>query len=220
MDPLSLTGRVALVTGTGRRIGAAIAAGFAAAGARVVTLDTRSAATGVANVIACYGRIDVLVNTPDEVPEALLEQVDDADWRAALDANLSAAMACARAIVPHMKAARWGRIVSVASQAARSGSVGQTAFAASTAGIVGMTRVWAVELGAHGITANAVAPGLIDTPALRELPELARERLLAPIPARRLGSPEDVANVCLLLASEQAGFINGAVVGAFGGLRL
>jgi 3-oxoacyl-[acyl-carrier protein] reductase len=114
----------------------------------------------------------------------------------------------------------FGRILSAASITARDGNYGQTAYAASKAGIIGMTRVWARELGPKGITANAVAPGFIDTEMARSVPEKVIKKILARTPAGRMGTPEEVANVYLFLASEMASFINGAVVGVDGGLLL
>jgi 3-oxoacyl-[acyl-carrier protein] reductase len=129
-------------------------------------------------------------------------------------------MVCARAVVPHMRAAGAGRILSAASVVARMGNYGQTAYSAAKAGIIGMTRSWARELGPLGITANAVAPGFIDTPMVRGVPEKVVARFLDRLPARRLGRPEEVAGVYVFLASDLASFINGAVVGVDGGMLL
>ena len=248
-DPLSLHGRVAFVTGAGRGIGAATARALSGAGAAVMALD-REAATveavaaelraagaeaeaaavdvtddvavraAVERTMARWGRIDVLVNNAGIVRDATLAKVSDADWALTLDVNLRAAMACARAVVPHMRAAGRGRILSASSVVARSGNFGQSAYVASKAGIIGLTRVWARELGPHGITANAVAPGFIDTPMLESIPAVYREQAVARIPAGRTGRPEEVAAVYLFLASDLAAFMNGAVVGVDGGQLL
>ena len=243
-DPLSLRGRVALVTGAARGIGAATARAFAAAGARVALLDREAkelaavaAETGgaafsadvtdaeavrraVDGVVARWGRLDVLVNNAGIVRDAALADVTEEDWSSTLDVNLRGTMVCARAAVPHMKAAGFGRILSATSIVARSGNYGQTAYAASKAGIIGLTRTWARELGPKGITANAVAPGFIDTGMVKSVPAKVMAELLARTPAGRMGRPDEVASVYLFLASDLASFINGAVVGVDGGLLL
>jgi 3-oxoacyl-[acyl-carrier protein] reductase len=243
-DLLSLRGRVALVTGAARGIGAATARAFARAGARVALLDreaaelegvaadtggaafpadvTDAAAVGraVDGVIARWGRLDILVNNAGIVRDAALADVTEEDWSTTLDVNLRGTMVCARAAVPHMKAAGFGRILSATSIVARSGNYGQTAYAASKAGIIGLTRTWARELGPKGITANAVAPGFIDTGMVKSVPAKIMAELLARTPAGRMGRPEEVASVYLFLASDLASFVNGAVVGVDGGLLL
>jgi 3-oxoacyl-[acyl-carrier protein] reductase len=248
-DVLSLTGRVAVVTGAGRGIGAATARLLAQAGAHVALVDRDAAGvTQTAEQIAVtggealpftndvtdafavertfdrvaeeWGRLDVLVNNAGTLREAPLEDLTDDDFRDTLDVNLRAAMVCARAALPHMLRQGRGRILSAASGSTRLGLQGLTAYAAAKAGIVGMTRTWARELGPRGITANAVAPGLIEGETVRTVASEELERTLARIPARRLGRPEEVAAVYLFLASDLAAFINGAVVGVDGGLLL
>jgi 3-oxoacyl-[acyl-carrier protein] reductase len=243
-DLLTLRGRVALVTGAARGIGAATARAFARAGARVALLDreaaelegvaadtggaafpadvTDAAAVGraVDGVVARWGRLDILVNNAGIVRDAALPDVTEEDWSSTLDVNLRGTMVCARAAVPHMKAAGFGRILSATSIVARSGNYGQTAYAASKAGIIGLTRTWARELGPKGITANAVAPGFIDTGMVKSVPARVMAELLARTPAGRMGRPEEVASVYLFLASDLASFVNGAVVGVDGGLLL
>ncbi len=246
---LSLEGRVAVVTGAGRGIGAATAQMLARAGAHVALLDrdaagvTRTAerigvdggeALPFTNditdafavertfdrVVEDWGRLDVLVNNAGFLKESPLEELTDEDFQETLDVNLRGAMVCARAAAPHMIRQGRGRILSAASGSTRLGAVGLTAYAAAKAGIVGMTRTWARELGPKGITANVVAPGLIDSETVRTVPADELEATLARIPARRLGTPEEVAAVYLFLASDLASFINGAVVGIDGGLLL
>jgi len=245
----SLEGRVAVVTGAGRGIGAATARMLARAGAQVVLLDRDAAGvTHTAEQIALeggealpftnditdafaiertfdgvaeeWGRLDVLVNNAGILKEGPLEDLSDEDFQETLDVNLRGAMVCARAAVPHMIARGRGRILSAASSSTLLGSQGLTAYSAAKAGIIGMTRSWARELGPKGITANVVAPGLIDSETVRTVPPEELDATLARIPARRLGTPEEVAAVYLFLASDLASFINGAVVGVDGGLLL
>ena len=242
--PLTLHGRVALVTGAGRGIGAATARAFAEAGARVALLDRDGAGlekvaaeTGgaaypadvtddaavarvVHDVVARQGRLDILVNNAGIVRDAALADVTDADWSATLDVNLRGTMVCARAAVPHMKANGFGRILSATSIVARTGNYGQTAYTASKAGLIGLTRTGARELGPKGITANAVAPGFIETEMVKSVPPKIMAEVVARTPAGRMGRPEEVAGVYLFLASDLASFINGAVVGVDGGLLL
>ena len=246
---LSLEGRVALVTGAARGIGAATAVALAEAGARVAVVDRdgdgiertadaigRAGSDALAipadvtdvpameravdTVVAEWGRLDVLVNNAGIVRDATLGKVSDEDWTATLDVNLRGAMIGTRAALRPMRAAGAGRILSATSVVARMGNYGQTAYAASKAGIIGLTRAWARELGPLGITANAVAPGFIDTDMTKGVPEKVLSALLERTAARRLGRPEEVAAVYVFLASDLASFMNGAVVGVDGGLLL
>jgi 3-oxoacyl-[acyl-carrier protein] reductase len=248
-DVLSLEGRVALVTGAARGIGAATALALAEAGARVALVDRdgegiertadaigRAGSDALAipadvtdapamqraveTAVAEWGRLDVLVNNAGIVRDATLGKVSDDDWAATLDVNLRGTMIGTRAALRPMRAAGAGRILSATSVVARMGNYGQTAYAASKGGIIGMTRTWARELGPLGITANAVAPGFIDTEMSRGVPEKVLSGLLRRTPAGRLGRPEEVAAVYVFLASDLASFINGAVVGVDGGLLL
>jgi len=248
-DVLTLEGRVALVTGAARGIGAATALALAEAGARVALVDRdgesvertadaigRAGSDALAipadvtdapameravdTAVAEWGRLDVLVNNAGIVRDATLGKVSDDDWAATLDVNLRGTMIGTRAALRPMRAAGAGRILSATSVVARMGNYGQTAYAASKGGIIGMTRAWARELGPLGITANAVAPGFIDTEMSRGVPEKVLRGLLQRTPAGRLGRPDEVAAVYVFLASDLASFINGAVVGVDGGLLL
>jgi 3-oxoacyl-[acyl-carrier protein] reductase len=247
--PLSLEGRVAVVTGAGNGIGAAVSCLFARAGAQVALLDrdssgaTRSAEaigleggealafpTDITDAFAVertldavvdeWGRLDVLVNGAGMRREASVTDLTEEDWAEILDVNLRAALVCTRAAVPHMEMRGSGRILSATAAAALVGHPNQTAYSAAKAGIIGMTRTWARELGPKGITANAVAAGVIESELGPPLDLRERAGFLARLPARRLGTREEVANVYLFLASDLASFINGAVVGVDGGLRL
>jgi 3-oxoacyl-[acyl-carrier protein] reductase len=248
-DLLSLKGRVAIITGAGRGIGEATARLFATAGAFVALVDRDGAGvTSTAREIGLaggealsfeqditdafaierlvdrvaddWGRIDILVNNAGIVRDATLEDVTDKDWNDTLDVNLRGAMVCTRAVTPHMIARGFGRILSASSLVARQGNYGQTSYVASKAGIIGMSRVWARELGPKGITVNVVAPGFIETDMVRTVPPKVVAALLERTPARRMGRPEEVANLYLFLASDLASYMNGAVVGVDGGLLL
>ena len=237
------------MTGAARGIGAATARALAAAGARVAIVDLDAAGaertaeqvgaaggealaiagdvTDPASVlkavdatVAAWGRLDILVNNAGVLRDATLGRVTDEDWDLTLGVNLRGAMLCARAALPHMLAAGRGRILSATSLVARTGNYGQTAYAASKAGVIGLTRAWARELGPKGITANAVAPGFIETEMVRAVPPKVMEQVVARTPAGRMGRPEEVAHVYLFLASDLARFVNGAVVGVDGGLLL
>jgi len=246
---LSLEGRVAVVTGAGRGIGEATARQLARAGAQVALLDLDPAGVNrtaeaigleggealaftnditdsfavertLDHVIDEWGRIDVLVNNAGVLSEAPLEDLTDEDLEESLDINLRGTLVCTRATVPHMVARGAGRVISAASMSTRIGAVGLTAYSASKGAIVGMTRTWARELGPKGITANAVAPGLIDSDTTSTVPAGELEATLARLPARRLGRPDEVAAVYVFLASDLSSFINGAVLGVDGGLFL
>jgi len=248
-DVLSLAERVVVVTGAGRGIGESTALLMARAGAHVALIDRDAAGvTRTAEAIGLeggealpftnditdsfavertldrvteeWGRLDVLVNNAGSLHEAPLEELSDRELDEALEVNLKGTIVCTRAAVPHMLAGGGGRVLSAASMSTRLGAVGLTAYAASKSAIVGITRTWARELGPRGITANAVAPGLIDSETTRIVPPSDLEASLERIPARRLGRPEEVAAVYLFLASDLASFINGAVVGVDGGLLL
>jgi 3-oxoacyl-[acyl-carrier protein] reductase len=249
LTPLSLAGRVAVVTGAGRGIGAATARLMARAGALVALVDPDGAALGrtaeqigvdggealpfendvtdsfqfersVDSIIKEWGRLDILVNNAGVFSEAPLHDMTDQIWAMTMEVNLRGAMFCTRTVVPHMLERGWGRVLSAASASARTGRAGYTAYAASKAGIIGMTRCWARELGPKGITANVVAPGIIDSDVGRSIDPRTAGELVARTPAGRVGTPEEVANVYLFLASDLSSFINGAVVGVDGGLLL
>ena len=248
-DVLSLQGRVALITGAGRGIGAATGRLLARAGAKVALVDHDAAGVArtvqdiglaggdayhftedvtdsfamervVDRVVDDWGRLDVLINNAGRHRRAAIDGLPDDEWELTLDVNLRAAMIATRAAVPHMLARGRGRILSATSVFARQGGVGESAYAAAKAGIVGLTRVWARELGPRGITANAVAPGLIEDEGLRHLPADVVKTAIARTPAGRPGRPEEVAQVYLFLASDLAAYVNGAVIGVDGGLLL
>ncbi len=190
--------------------------------AEAVRLDvTDEAEVGEAfdRIEQSLGEVAVLVNTAGISIDGLAVRYSDEDWQRTLDANLSGAFRCARRAMRPMLRARWGRIVNVTSVVGGlRGNPGQTAYGASKAGLVGMTRSLAREIGGRGITVNAVAPGVIETEMTNQLPEEAFQRLVAETPAGRPGGPADVAALIRFLASEEASYINGAVIPVDGGL--
>jgi len=241
-----LEGRVAIVTGGANGIGAETARLFASEGARVIVWDrapgspgdgitTRATdvtdggdvQTAVDEAVASYGRIDILVNNAGILRDAQLVKMKDgvvvgklaeADFDAVIAVNLKGVFTCTQAVAPVMIRNGYGRILSAASVVGLYGNFGQTNYVATKAGVIGMTRVWARELGPKGITANAVAPGFIETDMVRAMPEAVLAGMRERTPVRRLGQARDVAQAYLYLASEEASFVNGAVLSVDGGI--
>jgi len=239
-----LSGRVALVTGSTRGIGRAIAGTLASAGARVAVVgreraraeeaaaqiggeargfscdvaDTASVAALVEEVEKSFGSLDILVNNAGLTRDNLLMRIKDADWDAVLDANLRGAFASIRAASRGMMKRRWGRIINIASIVGITGNKGQANYAASKAGLIGLTKSVAKELASRNILCNAVAPGFIETDMTAAMTAEARTAMSAQIPLERLGKPEDIAGVVAFLASEQAAYITGQVFVVDGGM--
>ena len=235
-----LDGKVAVITGGARGIGAETARVFRDAGATVVTWDVAEGADqqvdvtdvaavtkAVAEVVKRHGRIDVLVNNAGILRDAQLVKVKDdavvgamseADFDAVVAVNLRGVFVCTQAVAPVMIKQRSGRILNASSVVGLYGNFGQTNYVATKAGIIGMTKVWARELGPRGITVNAVAPGFIGTEMVRQMPEKILATMVERTPVRRLGEPRDVANAYLFLASDEASFVNGAVLSVDGGV--
>jgi 3-oxoacyl-[acyl-carrier protein] reductase len=242
-------GKVVIVTGAAKGIGAAIAGAFAREGARVAALDvdkaglervarsladggaealalpvdvTRSAEIGQAvdTVLARWGRIDVLVNNAGGFAVIrATEDIAEEEWNAILASNLTSTFLCAKAVLPVMRRQHRGRIVNLASVVGRGGGIRVTShYAAAKAGVIGFTRHLALEVGADGITVNAVAPGTTATErVLRARTPAETQRVAEAIPVRRLGEPAEIAEAVLFLASDAASFINGATLDVNGG---
>ncbi|MCB9748677.1 MAG: 3-oxoacyl-ACP reductase FabG [Myxococcales bacterium] len=196
---------------------------------RVDVGDRAAVDAAVASARDRHGQIDILINNAGIVRDAqlvkikggaLVDQMSEEAFDAVLKVNLKGVFNCTQAIVPTMIARGYGRIVTASSVVGLYGNFGQTNYVATKAGVIGMTRTWARELGRYGITVNAVAPGFIATDMVKSIPERVIERLVKATPVGRMGAPEDIANAYLFLASEAAGFINGAVLSVDGGAVL
>jgi len=195
------------------------AAGGRAEAVRLDVTDQDEVSEAFDRIEQSLGEIAVLVNSAGISIDGLAVRYSDEDWQRTLEANLSGAFRCARRAMRPMLRARWGRIVNVTSVVGGlRGNPGQAAYAASKAGLVGMTRSLAREIGGRGITVNAVAPGVIETDMTKELPDEGFQRLVAETPAGRPGGATEVASLIRFLASDEASYINGAVIPVDGGL--
>jgi 3-oxoacyl-[acyl-carrier protein] reductase len=225
-----LGGRVAVVTGTGHGIGAAIARALEEHGATVHGCDKESVdvtdSEQVNAFIAGIGTVDILINNAGGVVGQVgrpLEDVSDGDWRVIVETNLTSTFVCTRAVVPGMKGAGYGRIVNISSGAGRSVSLtGIQAYASAKAGQIGFTRQTAHELGRFGITANSIAPGFVLSNPTTERQwesygEEGQRALLEKIATRRLGQPEDIANGVLFFVSDASSWVTGQVISIDGG---
>lgn len=243
---MRLEGKVAVVTGSARGLGKAIVERLAREGAKVVVTDVNEegcieTANGItanggdalavkcdvtsresvealaAAIIAKYGKIDILVNNAGITKDSSLKKLTDAAWDAVINVNLKSVFLCTQIMSNYMVEQKWGRIISLSSLAGVAGNFGQTNYSASKAGIIGMTRTWAIELGRKNVTANAIAPGFMNTEMTKTIPADITKTLLAAIPVGRMGEPEEIAAAVVYLATEEAGFVNGVTLNINGG---
>ncbi len=246
---MRLQGKVTIITGAGRGIGQATAMKFAQEGAMVAVcdIDEKSAidtarmvqASGgeamafkvdvtdkisIQNMVDAvhqrYGRIDVLVNNAGIVADAQLKRMTDEQFDRVIDINLKGTSNCTKAVVDIMLEQQSGVILNASSIVGLYGNFGQTNYAASKFGVIGMVKTWARELGKRGIRANAVCPGFVSTTIINDIPEKVIDALENKVPMGRLGRPEEIANAYAFLASDEASYINGAVLEVSGGLTI
>lgn len=250
---MRLKDKVTLITGGAAGIGKATALRFAEEGAKVVICDVNEQAgqallaelgpesrfykvnvadrqevqAWVEDVVAQYGRVDVLINNAGILRDGLfvrvkdgvlVKQMEEAAWDAVINVNLKGVFNCTQAVAPYMIKQGGGVIVNASSVVALYGNFGQTNYVATKAGVLGMTKVWARELGRHNIRVNAVAPGFIMTEMVQQMPENILNDMKSHTPLGRLGEPRDIANAYLWLASDEAAFVHGATISVDGGI--
>ncbi len=243
---MRLNDRVAIITGGARGIGRAAVELFHHEGAVVVIWDVLEVGSQTASEVGVnepavsfiqvdtsdvsqvekaaqqvfdqYGKIDILINNAGITRDKSFLKMTHEHWQQVINVNLGGVFNCTKAIAPYMVEAGYGRVVSTSSIVGIRGNFGQTNYAAAKAGIIGMTKTWAIELGKHGITANAVAPGFIKSDMTDEIPDEVKEESIQKIPVRRMGYPTDIANAYLFLALEESSFVNGHCLGVNGGV--
>lgn len=244
-----LQGRVAIITGAAQGIGRAAAETFAREGATVCIWDmnpakgeaaaealrqagytavfrqvnvTQYAETeAAANALQQqFGHIDILINNAGITRDKTLLKMEPEMWQQVLDVNLTGVFNCTRAVAPHMVARGYGRIINTSSVVGVYGNIGQSNYTATKAGVIALAKTWAKELGPKGITVNAVAPGFTATEMVDTVPQEVLDGMKARTPMRDLGTPQDIANAYLFLASDEARFVTGAVLHVDGGLTI
>jgi 3-oxoacyl-[acyl-carrier protein] reductase len=243
---MRLQDKVSIITGSGRGIGRATALKFAAEGAKTVVCDLDKASVDavvaqikvsggeargylvdvtqrssidemVAGVKASYGRIDTLVNNAGVVQDARMVNMTEEQFDKVIDVNLKGTYNCAKSVIDTMLSQQSGVILNASSIVGIYGNFGQTNYAASKWGVIGMAKTWAREFGRKGIRAIAVCPGFVETDIIKDIPDNVLQAMIDKVPMGRLGKPEEIANTYAFLASDEASFINGAVIEVGGG---
>ena len=236
---MRLKDKICIVTGAAQCIGLATAARLAAEGAQPAACDLCATAIApavathavdvtdraqvdamVQAVLARFGRIDVLVNNAGITMDARLVKMTEVQFDAVVDVNLRGVFHCAQAVAGAMIDQGSGVILNASSVVGLYGNFGQTNYAATKFGVIGFTKTWSRELGPKGVRVNAVAPGFVETPILSSVPEKVLQQLRGQVPLQRLGRPEEIASVYAFLASDDASYINGAVIEVSGGMTL
>ncbi|MGE7916190.1 3-oxoacyl-ACP reductase FabG [Lysinibacillus xylanilyticus] len=243
---MRLNNKVAIITGAANGIGYAAAERFIEEGAFVVIADfneeagvsaaqqlgdqalfvqvnvaeKESVKKLVSTVIEHTGRVDILVNNAGITRDAMLSKMTEEQFQQVLDVNLTGVFHCTQEVIPHMVAAGEGKIINTSSVSGVYGNVGQTNYAATKAAIVGMTKTWAKELGRKGINVNAVAPGFTETDMVKKMPENVLAQMRSIVPLQRLGTPRDIANAYLFLASDEASYVHGHTLHVDGAIMM
>ncbi|MGE7943841.1 3-oxoacyl-ACP reductase FabG [Lysinibacillus xylanilyticus] len=243
---MRLNNKVAIITGAANGIGYAAAERFIEEGAFVVIADfneeagvsaaqqlgdqalfvqvnvaeKESVKKLVSTVIEHAGRVDILVNNAGITRDAMLSKMTEEQFQQVLDVNLTGVFHCTQEVIPHMVAAGGGKIINTSSVSGVYGNVGQTNYAATKAAIVGMTKTWAKELGRKGINVNAVAPGFTETDMVKKMPENVLAQMRSIVPLQRLGTPRDIANAYLFLASDEASYVHGHTLHVDGAIMM
>jgi 3-oxoacyl-[acyl-carrier protein] reductase len=246
---LRLQGKVSIITGGGQGIGRATSVKFAKEGAKVAVCDINMTAVAetlaairgiggealgfqvdvtdkesiarmVENVMFAWQRIDTLVNNAGIVEDARFSKMTDEQFERVIDVNLKGVYNCTKAVVDIMLQQNSGCILNASSIVGLHGNFGQTNYAATKFGVIGMSKTWARELGSKGIRANAICPGFIETTILGSIPEKVLKAIEEKVPMGRLGRPEEIANTYAWLASDEASYVNGAVIEVSGGVTI
>lgn len=247
---MTLKNKVALVTGSARGIGKAIAETLAKRGANLIVTDLnidQAAATAeeirsnlgvetlalqvdvsdfnsvntmIKGALEEFDQVDILVNNAGITRDNLIMRMDESDWDSVLDVNLKGAWNCSKALIRSMMKKRYGRIINISSVSGLAGQAGQTNYSASKAGLIGLTKALAREVASRNITVNAVAPGFIPTALTVDLPDELKEGMMKLIPLNRWGTPEEIAYAVAFFTSDEAGYITGQVLSVDGGMMM